>query len=101
MADQQQQGQRQIQIKITDEVMKGVPSNMMAVSHSREEFVLDFMNIIPPQGQGIVTSRVVVTPGHMKRIVAALKENIERYEKQFGKIANTPSPQDEIGFRVV
>lgn len=98
MADQQGQ-QRQIQIKITDETMKGAPSNMMAVTHTKEEFVLDFMNIYPAQGQGIVTSRVVVTPGHMKRIASALKENMERYEKQFGKIEIAEAPDQEIGFK--
>ena len=97
MAEQRQQ--RQVQIKIPDDILKGVSSNMMAISHTREEFVLDFMNIFPAQGQGIMTARVVVTPGHMKRIVNAVKENIERYEKQFGKIAEGPKPHDEIGFQ--
>ena len=95
MADQQ----RQIQIKITDEVLKGAAANMMAVSHSKEEFVLDFMNIYPAQGQGIVTSRVIVTPGHAKRIMTALKENVEKYEKQFGKIEEASAPDQEIGFK--
>lgn len=96
---QGQQGQQQIQIKITDEVLKGSPANMMAVSHSKEEFVLDFMNIYAAQAQGIVTARVIVTPGHMKRILTALKENVERYEKQFGKIAESSAPEQEIGFK--
>lgn len=91
--------QRQIQIKVTDDVMKGAPSNMMAVTHSKEEFILDFMNVYPAQGQGIVTARVVVTPGHMKRVLAAIKDNVEKYEKQFGAIQISEAPSSEIGFR--
>jgi hypothetical protein len=100
MAQEQPQGQqRQIQIKITDEILKGAPSNMMAVSHSKEEFVVDFMNIYPPQGQGIVTARVIVTPGHMKRIAGALADNIQKYEKQFGKIEESSAPEQDFGFK--
>lgn len=95
----QQQGQQQIQIKITDDVLKGVTANMMAVAHTKEEFVVDFMNIYPAQGQGIVTSRVVLTPGHIKRILKALEENLKKYEAQFGMIAESDSPSPEIGFQ--
>ncbi len=91
--------QQQIQIKITDEVLGGAHANMMAVSHTKEEFVLDFMNVFPGQGQGIVTDRVILTPPHAKRVAAALAENIKRYEGQFGTI-DAGSPQEpEIGFK--
>lgn len=95
----QNQGQQQIQIKITDDVLKGVPANMMAVSHSKEEFVLDFMNIYPAQGQGIVTSRIVTSPGHMKRVLLALQDNVKKYESQFGKIEEAAAPGQGIGFQ--
>jgi len=79
----------QLQIKMTDEVLPGVYANMVQVGHTPEEFILDFMNLFPPTG--IVTSRVIVSPGHMKRIAAALQDNIKKYEEQFGTIkpANT------------
>lgn len=96
---QEQRQQRQIQIKLTDEIMPGVPANMMGVSHTKEEFVLDFMNVYPAQGQGIVTSRVIVTPSHMKRIAAAIADNLKKYEAQFGKIEESAAPSNEIGFR--
>lgn len=95
----QQQGQQQIQIKITDDVLRGVPANMMAVSHSKEEFVLDFMNIYPAQGQGIVTARIVTSPGHMKRVLMALQDNVKKYESQFGKIEEAQAPGQGIGFQ--
>ncbi len=95
--NQPQGQQQQVQVKITDEVLKGVYANMVQVAHTPEEFVLDFMNLFG--GAGIVTSRVVVSPAHMKRIVAALTENIKRYEDQFGAIKAGSDQQPHIGFR--
>lgn len=94
--------QQQVQIKISDEVLKGIYSNMAQISHSQEEFVLDFMNLYfsqqPPQG--VIGSRVIVSPSHMKRIAAAIQENIKRYEEKFGAIPESNNPQENnIGFR--
>jgi hypothetical protein len=97
MANEQQANSGQIQVKVNDEVLKGTYANMVQISHGQEEFVLDFMNIFPPQG--IIASRVIVSPGHMKRLVAAMQENIKRYEGQFGKIAESSNPQPNFGFR--
>ena len=89
--------QQQVQVKITDEVLRGVYANMAQVAHSPEEFVLDFMNVFG--GAGIVTSRVIVSPQHMKRLVAALQENVKRYEEQFGQITGGSEMNPHIGFR--
>lgn len=91
--------QQQINIKIDDATMKGVHSNAMSVTHSKEEFILDFMNIYPWQRSGIVTARVITSPGHMKRIYKALQENIKKYEDQFGTITEAEAPSEGIGFK--
>lgn len=88
--------QQQIQIKASDETLRGAYANMMQVAHTKEEFVLDFMNVLPPQG--MLVSRVVTSPGHLKRIVAALQDNLKRYEAQFGAIAEAAAPEG-VGFR--
>ncbi len=94
------QQQQQIQIKIADDILKGAYANMAQISHNQEEFILDFMNIFFGQRQGIVSSRVIVSPGHMKRIAAAMAENIKRYEEKFGPIPdNTQSQEANFGFR--
>ncbi|MFA6908767.1 MAG: DUF3467 domain-containing protein [Patescibacteria group bacterium] len=99
MNGQPQQQQQNIQIKIDDATMRGQYANMMSVAHSKEEFVLDFMNIYPIQRAGIVNARVIVSPGHLKRIVNALKENLEKYEKAFGTIEEAKAPSgEELGF---
>jgi hypothetical protein len=87
----------QLQVKVPDEVLKGIYANMLQVGHSREEFVLDFMNLFPPAG--IVSARVVVSPAHMKRMVAALQDNLKRYEQQHGQIEAGEAPEHKIGFR--
>jgi len=80
--------EQQINIKMPDEVMKGSYANNMFVSHTKEEFILDFVNLsfFPPPGQGIATAKVITSPAHFKRMVSALNENLKKFEEKFGKI---------------
>ncbi len=97
MTEQSQPNQNQIQIKASDEKVKGEYANMMQVMHTQEEFVLDFLNVFPPAGT--LNSRVIVSPGHMKRIVAALVDNLAKYEAQFGVVKPSEAPtSNPIGF---
>ena len=79
-----------INVKITDEELKGRYANLVRITHTREEFILDFINMVPPQG--VVTARIVTSPGHLKRLVRALAGNLELYEKSFGAIAEAAEP---------
>ncbi len=84
--------QPNVQIKIEDQTLKGAYANVMRVLHTPEEFVMDFMNVI--ELNGIVSARVIVAPGHFKRIVAALNDNLKKYEQVFGEIkAGEVNPQ--------
>ena len=87
-----------MQIKISDEILKGVYANAMQVAHSREEFILDFLNLSLHMGAGIVSSRVIMSPGHLKRVIAALTENLKKYEEKFGRIEEAEAPE-EMGFK--
>jgi hypothetical protein len=95
-----QEPQQQIQIKISDEIMKGFYANTMFVSHTGEEFAMDFISTLAAPNQGVVGAKIITSPGHMKRIVDALQDNIKKYEDQFGtiKTAAAPEAQKEIGF---
>ncbi len=90
---------QQISIQIDVQSATGVYSNLMMISHRKEEFILDFLFVQPqrtPQGQAIANlrSRVITTPEHMKRILKAIEENIGRYEQTFGSIqAATDMPK--------
>jgi len=75
---------QELQIKVPEEEHRGSYANQFVVAHTPEEFILDFILATPPVG--IVNSRVLVSPSHAKRIVAALQENILRYESHFGEI---------------
>ena len=89
----------QIQVNADQKTLVGSYANMMRVAHTKEEFVLEFANLHPPVGE--LVAKVITTPGHMKRILAALRENVERYEASFGKIeeASAPAGSGEIGFK--
>lgn len=79
-------------INTNDEMSRGRYSNMMLVAHGPEEFIMDWL-LQSPNG-GHLVSRIIVTPGHMKRIVKALEENLEKYEMECGEIrlAEPPDP---------
>lgn len=83
--------QPELNVKITDEELRGRYSNLLRVTHTRDEFVLDFINLMPPQG--IVSARIVTSPGHLKRIIRALSSNLARYEETHGTVAEAPEPE--------
>jgi hypothetical protein len=77
-----------VEIKFDDETAQGVFSNFANITHSPEEFIIDylFINPAPPAGFGKLMSRIIMTPGHMKRLAHAMNENIARFEERFGEI---------------
>ena len=90
------QQQKHIQIKAEGEELKGRYSNLMQVTHTQEEFMLDFFLVVPPQGT--LTSRIILSPGHLKRAIKALEENLEKHEAKFGKIKEADAPEQPLGF---
>jgi hypothetical protein len=86
--------QKEIRVGFPKELTGGVYSNNMVVSHTREEFIMDFLMVAPPSGT--VTSRIIVSPGHIKRIAKALQENISRYEQKFGSIQPVEEPRGKV-----
>lgn len=93
-----EQQPQQIKIKAKDEDLKGVYSNLMQVLHTKEEFILDFFLNAPPEG--ILVSRIIMSPGHLKRMVKALQENVGKYEEKFGKIEEAEAPEAKLGFNI-
>ena len=84
-------GEQQISIQIAPEKATGVYSNLMMISHRKEEFILDFLFLQPQRaakGPALATlrSRVIASPEHTKRILRALQENLRRYEEAYGSI---------------
>jgi len=86
MEDNNNQKQMQFQMNIRPEVAQGVYSNLALISHSRNDFVVDFACVMPGMPKPEVCSRVILAPEHAKRLLAALQDNIYKYEREFGKI---------------
>ena len=78
--------QNQINIELPEDVSEGVYSNLAIISHSNSEFVVDFIRLVPNVPKAKVKARVILTPQHAKRLMAALGDNIKKYETQFGVI---------------
>ncbi|MFA5124715.1 MAG: DUF3467 domain-containing protein [Patescibacteria group bacterium] len=86
-----------LEIKIADNSAGGEYANAMQVVHSKDEFILTFLNIVPPSGR--VCAKIISSPGHCKRMIAALNDNLKKYEEKFGAITEAESPKEEIGFK--
>ena len=83
------QAQNQINIELSEEIAEGIYSNLAMIAHSNSEFVIDFIRLMPGVPKARVKSRVIITPEHAKRLLAALRDNIDKYEATFGPIKRT------------
>jgi len=84
---------QQLDIEIDDTVADGIYSNLAIINHSHSEFILDFVNIMPGKPKAKVKSRIVLTPQHTKRLLKALAENVQRFEKTYGEIKEPEQSQ--------
>lgn len=87
---------KEIKLRVPESVQPGTYANNTLVSHTREEFMMDFIMLAPPGGT--VVSRVVVSPAHFKRLIATLQDNLEKYETNFGPISLGELPPMTMGF---
>lgn len=98
--DHEQQGQGQLNIELSEEIAEGLYSNLVMIAHSSEEFILDFIRVMPGIPKALVKSRIIVTPQHAKRLLRALADNISRYEASHGEIEERTPPGQHIQFGV-
>ena len=89
--------QVKLEIQLDEEMAQGAYVNLAVVNHNDSEFVVDLIFVQPQTPRAKVRSRVILSPQHAKRFVAALQENINRYEQNFGKIAPAQQPADDVG----
>lgn len=62
-----------------------VYANMIMVSHTQNEIVLDAGQLLPPdQTVCRVQERLILTPVNAKRLLLALADNLRKYEERFG-----------------
>jgi len=76
------QSVNEIQIELSDEMAQGTYANLAIISHSSSEFILDFIRIVPGVPKAKVKSRVILTPANAKRLLYALRDNIDKFDSQ-------------------
>ena len=87
--------ENQINIELSEEIAQGVYSNLAIITHSTSEFVVDFVRIMPGIPKAQVKSRIILTPEHAKRLLAALQDNVAKFEAVHGIIKDvigSPAP---------
>ena len=90
--------QNEINIELSEEVAEGPYSNLAIITPSNAEFIIDFIRVMPQMPKAKVKSRVLLTPQHAKRLLLALKDNVAKYEAQFGAIKDTEGPSIPMNF---
>lgn len=93
-----EQPQNQLNIEISEEMAEGQYANLAIITHSHAEFVLDFVNVMPGTPKSKVKSRIILTPQHAKRLMNAMKDNVERFEVANGVIKDLEEVQLPLHF---
>ena len=76
----------QLEVQMDEATSQGIYANLAGVTHSETEFIFDFLFLQPNQPKAKLRARVISSPVHTKRFLAALDENIKRYEERFGVV---------------
>ncbi len=87
----------QVEIKVSDNIPGGEYSNLAQIATAREEFLIKFLNLV--DGTGRVVGKIILTPGHFKRLTNVMSGILKDYEKQHGEIKEAEEPKKEIGFK--
>ncbi len=101
MSDEKNVSQ-QISIELGDKEAEGIYSNLAIISHSPAEFIIDFTRLLPGVPKAKVHARIIMTPQHAKMLLGALRENVDKYERNFGEIkvfAGPILPNTPFGFQ--
>jgi len=86
----------QIKVDIPEDSSIVHYANFAIVSHSPEEFVIDFATILPGKENARVVSRIIMTPKNFKNFVIAVNNNLKNYENQFGEVILADMPKKAV-----
>ena len=67
-------------------------ANMVMITHTANEVIFDFIQVMPNDDRARVQKRLMMTPTHSKLFLNALQENLDKFEAKHGKIG-TPNRQ--------
>jgi ribonuclease BN (tRNA processing enzyme) len=88
----------QLNIEISEEVAEGTYSNLVIITHSHAEFIVDFVSVMPGTPKSKVKSRIILTPQHAKRFLKAMDDNIHRFEEAHGEIKDQEMVEFPLNF---
>ncbi len=88
---------REIKVRLSDDIARGVYANGVMITHSRDEFVLDFGMVVG--SAGTIVSRVIMGPTQAKRLAVALADHLARFEHAHGALDPASGPAIRIGFQ--
>ncbi|HEX7039885.1 MAG TPA: DUF3467 domain-containing protein [Trueperaceae bacterium] len=80
-----------LKFEIDKETARGRPTNGALIVHTADEFIFDFVLVMPGQ-QPVVSARLVTSPRHAKALLRSLEDNIRRYEARHGQIPEPARP---------
>ena len=76
-----------MEIELPEEEASGTYSNLVMITHSASEFILDFITVMPGVPKAKVVKRMVLTPDHAKRLSNAMADNVKKFEAEHGDIS--------------
>src|SRR3990172_11914505 len=88
-----------LQVQADEQTLQGKYSTMAQVTHTAEEFWIDFYAVLPNPQIARLLARIIVSPAHAKRLGQAILENVAKYESKFGAIEDARTPVPNIGFK--
>jgi len=93
-----EQTQAPLQVEIDEAVARGTYTNLALIAHSETEVLIDFLFLQPQTPKTKVLTRIITSPIHAKRFLAALQDNVAKYEARFGTInAGAPAAPEKPG----
>ncbi|CAN5755242.1 DUF3467 domain-containing protein [soil metagenome] len=80
---------QELKLELDKETAKGVYTNMAVITHTKDEFIIDFALAYPGQSPQ-VGSRIITSPSHAKAFLRSLEDNLRRFEARFGEVGENP-----------
>ena len=89
-----------LEVGLGEREAEGIYANLVFITHSQAEVILDFARALPGLQKARVFSRIIMTPQHAKGLLGALEHNLKTYETSYGaiKVPGEPSKGKELGF---
>ena len=80
-----QPSKRKVKIELPKDP-SAIYANMVMITHTSNEVVFDFLQVLPNDDRARLQKRVMMTPTHSKLFLNALQENMAKYEASHGKL---------------